>query len=65
MEHGVYHVRGFRVGKTVDDNIELEYHIVGSFQHVKEARKFMTNPFAHKVSEYAWKELNKVCVGLF
>jgi hypothetical protein len=45
MEHDVYHVRGF-LTKTQDGK-ETEYHIMGSFSHVKEARKFMAYPFTH------------------
>lgn len=50
MEHGVYHVRGFRKGKMEGDTEEHEYHIMGSFAHSKEARKFMSHPFTHKPS---------------
>jgi hypothetical protein len=50
MEHGVYHVRGFRQGKKEGDIEEREYHIMGSFAHSKEARKFMSHPFIHTPS---------------
>lgn len=77
MEHGVYHVRGFRVGKMVDDTEEHElnepgslyksktctYHIMGSFSHVKEARKFMSHPFTHKPSRDGSISVRKVEVG--
>jgi hypothetical protein len=65
MEHGVYQVRGFRHGKPegrcdgnrdivpnadLNKRVEGEYHITGSFAHVKEARKFLSNPFRHSPS---------------
>jgi hypothetical protein len=50
MEHHVYHVRGFKKGKREGDTEEHLYHIMGSFDHVKEARKFMSHPFTHKPS---------------
>lgn len=49
-EHGTLHVRGFMKGKKEGDTEEKEYHIMGSFSHVKEARQFMSHPFTHKPS---------------
>ena len=49
MEHGVYHVRGFR------DNCR----IMSSFAHVHEARKFMNHPFTHKPSDNGWMSITK------
>lgn len=46
MEHGTYQVRGFRK----KEGEEKESHITGSFSHVKEARRFVSKPFTHKVS---------------
>jgi hypothetical protein len=79
MEHGVYHVRGFRRGKPerpcdgnrdivpntdLDKSIEGEYHITGSFIHVTEARKFLTNPFTHIPSRNGSCTLIRNTVGV-
>ena len=78
MEHGVYHVKGFRHGKpqgvTFNGNRDIspimtkpegEYHITGSFAHVKEARKFMANPFSHIPSSDGSVTLTLKTAGLF
>lgn len=78
MEHGVYHVRGFRHGKpegvTYDGNRDIspimtkpegEYHVWGTFAHVKEARKFMAKPFKHIPSRDGSVTLTLKTAGLF
>lgn len=54
MRHSVYHVQGFRDGKKEGDVEARNYHIMGSFAHVTEARKFMSHPFEHKPSRDGW-----------
>lgn len=80
MEHGVYQVRGFRVGKPLypcdgnrdivpntdlDKRVEGEYHITGSFARVTEARKFIGKPFQHSPSRDGSCMLTLKTVGIF
>lgn len=79
MEHGTYQVRGFRFGRPMgrsdgnrdicpimpDVKLEGDYHIIGSFAHVKEARKFMANPFTHNPSREGCCMLTLKTAGLF
>lgn len=78
MEHGVYQVRGFRVGKPegrtdgnrdivpvlMGDRVEAEYHISGSFAHLKEARKFMSSPFTHSPTRSGEVMIARITAGM-